>query len=276
MLAPGAYLSALFAPALKGGAQGLLTAGLAAPSVLASKADAIRSLGQAEANKDKRIAGTARQPQVQREIAAFRSGVAKAGSVSALLSDPTVMKVLLGANGLGDQAAYPALARKALMSDPADSKALVNTLSDKRWKSVAQTYRFASAGLDVLRDPKVMDTIAQGYAEVTWRKSLDQTTPGLSDALSFREQAGKVGSVLQILGDPVLRRVVTTTLGLPLEIAVQSLDAQQKAIGSRLDVARLHDPKFVETFAQRYLLAMADKAAADPGTIQTLSPGLLA
>ena len=33
------------------------------------------------------------------------------------------------------------------------------------------------------------------------------------------EQAGTVGNVLQILGDPVLRRVVTTTLGLPLEIA---------------------------------------------------------
>ena len=125
----------------------------------------------------------------------------------------------------------------------------------------------------VIANPSVLNTLSSAYAEITWRKSLDATTPGLSDALSFREQVGKVTSVDQILGDPMLRRVVTTALGLPLEIALQSLPAQERAISSRLDIKKLADPKFVETFVQRYLLAAAANAApaAGPSDLFTLA-----
>lgn len=268
MAVSGSYLSALFTaavPDMPANPYGRLF-GAEKSSNPFSKADAIRNLRQAEADKNKRIAETAKEPQVKREIAAFRAGVAQAASAEELLSNPAVMKVLLGANGLTDQEPYLALARKALLSDPSDDKALVNKLSDRRWKSVALTYQFGQKGMAILRDPKVLDTIAQAYAEISWRKSLDETTPGLSDALAFREQAGKVQSTLQILGDPVLRRVVTTALGLPLEIAFQSLEAQQKAVDTRLDITRLHDPKFLESFTQRFLMAALDKAAADTKT----------
>ncbi len=51
----------------------------------------------------------------------------------------------------------------------------------------------------------MLDTIANGYAEVTWRNSLDATTPGLSEALTFKDQASTITSVDQILGDSTLR-----------------------------------------------------------------------
>ena len=47
-----------------------------------------------------------------------------------------------------------------------------------------------------------------------------------------------------------LRTVVTTALGIPLQIAFQPLEAQERAITSQLDISQLQDPKFVETFAQ--------------------------
>ena len=60
---------------------------------------------------------------------------------------------------------------------------------------------------------------------------------------------------MDILGDPINRAVVTTALGIPREIAFQSLTAQENAITARLDVKKLQDPKFVANLTNRYLLA---------------------
>jgi hypothetical protein len=205
---------------------------------------------------------TAAEPTVAHAVAAFTAGVKAATSVKQLLSNPAVMEVLMTANGLADQIPYAALARKALTSDLGNPKSLANVLTDTRWKAVATTYNFATKGLSVIQDPKVIGTLANAYAEVTWRQSLDAQTPGLSNALTFRAQASSFRSVDQILGDRVMRNVVTTALGLPLEIAFQSLNAQEKAISTRLDITRFQDSKFVESFAQRYLVA----ANANGGT----------
>jgi hypothetical protein len=220
------------------------------------------ALRQAEANCDRDVGLTARRPDIARAIAGFRAGLAAATSAEAALRDPRVLEVVLTANGLGDQVGRAALARKALLSDPSDQAALIHRLSDARWKPVAETFDFARRGLDVIRQPAVMDKLADAYAEVRWRKSLDETTPGLSNALTFRARAKDVTSALQILGDPVLREVVTKALGIPDRIAFQPLEAQQNAITSRLRIERLGDPKFVEAFTQRYLLAKQASAAA--------------
>lgn len=215
------------------------------------------ALDTAEQNQAKDVAMTAAEPQVQRAIAAFTLGVQNATNVQQLLSNPQVMTVLLTANGLADQIPYTALAQKALMSDPSDPNSLVNQLSDTRWKSVAETYRFATAGLSVIQNPATISTIANGYAEVTWRTSLDATTPGLSNALTFRASASGITSADQILSDPILRTVVTTALGIPQQIAFQDLNAQENAITNQLDIKQFQDPHFVEAFAQRYLIAAA-------------------
>ena len=234
----------------------------------ASGQNPITALANAEANQTQDIKATAAEPTVQRAIAAFTKAVQGATSPQQLLSNPTVMQVLLTANGLADQIPYTALAQKTLLSNANDPKSLASQLSDTRWKPVVQTYDFASKGLAVIQNPGVISTIANAYAEVTWRTSLDTTTPGLSDALTFRQNAASVTSVDQILGDPVLRKVVTTTLGIPLQIAFQPLEAQQKAITSLLDISKLKDPKFVEQFTQRFLIAMAQDSAASPTASQ--------
>jgi hypothetical protein len=232
-------------------------------------ASPLKALQTAEANQTKDIATTAKQPQVARDIAAFNAAVASAKDPATLLKNPAVMKVLLTANGLGDQVAYTALAQKALLSNVNTAKSLVNQLSDTRWKTVAQAYDFANKGLSVLQNPKVLGTIANGYAEITWRKSLDATTPGLSSALTFRAQAATVTSALQILGDSVLRDVVTTALNIPKQIAFQPIGTQERAITSRLDIGKLKDPHFVATLTQEYLL---NKASASSTT--STSPSL--
>ena len=230
----------------------------------------VDALRQAVSGQARGIAATAKQPEVQRDIAAFRHAVAGAASPKALLANPVALRVLLTASGLGDQAGYTALATKALLSNPADPKGLASQLGDARWKPAAATLAFATKGLAVLRDPKVLDTLSNAYAEIAWRKSLDAATPGLSDALTFRATAASAKTVDDVLGNAVLRRVVSGAFGIPQELAIQPLDTQERAVGSRLDVHRLQDPKYVDGLAQRYLIATAAPPDAGQGGLGLL------
>jgi hypothetical protein len=71
----------------------------------------------------------------------------------------------------------------------------------------------------------------------------------------FKENAGTVKNTYEILGDQRMRHVVTTALGLPLELANQSVEAQAAAIEKRMKVSDLKDPKFVDKLAKRFLMA---------------------
>ena len=231
-------------------------------SSASSPGDALAALSAAESNQTKDVAQVSSEPGVARDLAAFTAGIASATSADALLSNPAVLKVLLTANGLGDQVGYPALAKQALLSNTSDTTSLADQLSNTAWKSTAATYQFATQGLSIIRQPSVLQTITNAYAEVTWRNSLDAAHPGLSNALTFRSEATTISSVDQILGDPILRDVVTTALGIPQEIAFQPLEAQEKSISSQLDITQFQSPKFVEQFVQRYLVAKATSAPA--------------
>ena len=242
----------------------------------ASGGNPVEALQSALKTETKGVAAAASEPQTKREVAAFRAAVASAKSPAALLANPDARKVLLTANGLGDQAAYAGLVGKALLSDTSKPGSLASKLTDTRWLTVAKTYDFANQGLALLKKPGVVDSIAGGYAEVQWRTGLDKSTPGLSNALDFRDRGGTITSALQILGDSTLRTVVTTALGIPKQIAFQSLDAQQAAITSRVDIGKFKDKAFVDQFTRRYLIAAGAAAAAAGTTAPTGLAGLFA
>src|SRR4051794_19822715 len=129
------------------------------------------ALASAERNETRNIRLTAAEPEVKRAMDSFTAGGGKGKNVEGVLGEPAVIRVLMTANGLADQIPYTALARKALQSNLSDPKSLANRLADTRWKPMVQTYDFANKGLSVIQDPKVIATIANAYAEVTWRKS---------------------------------------------------------------------------------------------------------
>jgi hypothetical protein len=238
------------------------------------------ALRSAEQNETHDIKVTGAQRDVQQAIKQFTRAVNSAKSVTQLLANPAVMKVLLTANGMQDQIAYTALATKALTSDLSDPKSLANVLTDTRWKSMAKSFNFATNGLQAIQTPTVIATVAAGYTKAVWEAGEDAVAPGLSKALDFKARASTMTSVDQILGDRSIRSVVTTALGIPQQIAFQNLAAQENAISRRLDVTKLQDPKFVETFAQQYLIANAGSTSAastpDLTTLAIQGQGLLA
>ena len=255
------YLTQLYSGSFDGGSS-LLDTIYGIGGSPAGSTDPIQALQSAERNQTQDVKVTAAQPMVKAAVGAFTQAVTSAKSMTQLLANPQFMNVLLTANGMSDQVGYTALATKALTSNLSDPSSLANQLTDTRWKTLAQKYDFSASGLKSLQNPATIAQIANDYATASWETSQDQVTPGLSNALAFKAQASTITSVDQILGDPTMRAVVTTTLGIPQQIAFQSLDAQEKAISSRIDITQFKSPSFVESFVQRYLIANAANASS--------------
>lgn len=98
--------------------------------------------------------------------------------------------------------------------------------------------------------------IEQNYLGELRLDQLDEQLPGLGSAVLFKRLAPTLDTTTKVLGSALGREVVTTALGLPRELALQSLVAQEKAIDQRIDVAKLQDPEYVDRIVQRYLLQL--------------------
>lgn len=222
-------------------------------------ASAIPALRRAVASdaEAKALARLAKDPQLTREMEGFAKAAAKAKDVKAALRDPRILNVVLPALGLPDAVGQPGLALRALTADPAKKDGLLAQLSDSRWKAAASTLNLHMRGIEALRDPKVQASLADGLRRLAWRNELDAGQEGVGDAMLFRERAATAKTAYDVLGDPVLRRVVTGALGLPQGIAVQSVEAQARALTSRLDLDKLQNPREVAKLAERYVVAAA-------------------
>jgi hypothetical protein len=264
------YLTTLYSDAFGAGSS-LLDTIYGIGTTSANTTDPVQALASAEQNQTLDVKVTAAQPMVKIALAAFTRAVNGATSMAQLIANPAFMNVLLTANNMSDQIGYTALATKALTSNLGDPNSLANVLTDTRWKALAQTYDFSASGLRSFQKPATIASIANAYATATWQTNQDSVTPGLSNALAFKGLASTITSVDQILGNPTMRTVITTALGIPEQIAFQSLNAQERAISTRIDITQFKDPKFVESFVQRYLIANAANASSSSSTTPDLT-----
>lgn len=227
--------------------------------------DPVAALRLAEATRDREISRIRQEPGFQRAAERFEQAAMRARSAGEALDDPRIRNFLLKAIGLPNLIDSPGLVRRALLSDPDEPKGLLARLNNPQLTAAARTLRL-DQGLDAIRSPEAIARLREGWVRTEWFERLRQRDPVSADALLFREQAASfAGNIWGVLGDPVVRRVVTTAVGLPPELAVMSVEAQARTLGARFDAARLADPRFVERFAQRYALA-AGMPDGGPGT----------
>ncbi|MCS6892893.1 MAG: DUF1217 domain-containing protein [Rhodovarius sp.] len=246
----------------------------AAPAAPVSAAGAVQAFRRStrEGEETRALERLAREPSITRAMEQFRRAVERAPDAAAALRDPRVREVVLTALGLPDALDQGGLAARALLADPKSPESLLARLSDRRWRAAAEALNLHDRGIAALRDPEVQARLADGLRRARWREELEAEAPGLGDAILFRERAARARSAYEVLGDPVLRRVVTTALGLPVQIAVQSVEAQARAVTARLDIARLQDPKEVARLAERYLLARSSEAHPASAGLPGLAP----
>ncbi|TDG29226.1 DUF1217 domain-containing protein [Paracraurococcus ruber] len=256
-------ISLSLANALLGGGTSTTSSGDAVSALAALKA------AQAPGAEARGVAQEKKDPVTITALKQFDAALAKARDVKAALQDPRVLAVLLPALGLADQAEFPGLVQKALLADPKDPNGLLANLGS-RFSDAAATLNLREKGLAGLKDPAIASRLKDAYLQYQYQKGLDDRNAGLSDALYFLKNAPGETDVFGILGNAVLRRVVTGALGLPSQIAVQPVETQARAITSRLKLEDLQDPKKLQQLAQRYVMAQAGSGTAT-GTGSILS-----
>ena len=211
-----------------------------------------------KAKGDGAVQTFAKDPMIQRDIEYFGANIDKVQSVDDLFSDYKLMSFVLTAVDLGTEVQLSGRAKRALSEPVDDGQALMNRLTDKRFKNAANLLQFGETGVDTLKKPETIAQLKELYVEMRYDDKLRSETPEVSNANYFAKNASKIESYYDILGDAQFREVVTKALGLPAELAYQTVEAQATALERRIKIEDLQKPEFVEKFTQRYLI-MADQ-----------------
>jgi hypothetical protein len=252
------------------------TSSSAPTTTFVSSGNPITDLALAQKEQTTGVAAEALQPTVARAITAFKTAISNATSVQSALANPDVQKVLLAANNLTSFAGETALVQKIMLSDPNDPNSLVNQMGNSTWLSTVKTYDLAKNGLSALNNPTVISTLSNAYAEVQWRAGLDQSTPGLSNALTFLSQASSIKTPYDVLGNYTNFQVITTALAIPETIVFQDQTEQASVISAQLQIPRLQDRAYVTSLTDQYLLTMQEQKNAAASTASGTSLTALA
>lgn len=212
-----------------------------------SGVSAALSFQMLQKNTSQQITQFGQTAQVMREVEYFKKKAGSIESVDDLMKDRRLMNFALSAFSLESEAQYPGRLKKVLESDLDDNSSLANRLSDNRYREIAGAFDFANSGMSKLQDAAFLEDLSQKYILNEFEKALGNNNPALREATYFLRNIGNVTSPYDILGDNVLRSVVTFTLNLPAQIAVQSVETQARLIEGRLDLEKF---KGVEGTAQ--------------------------
>lgn len=221
---------------------------------------AIKLIDRTHDSQIRQLADTA---QHKRAIEAFRSKIADVRTVDDLVSDYETYSFVMKAFDLESQIFGKGLIRKMLSGDPLDKTALVNRLTDSRFRELFEAMGFSDGGSTTQNtlSPVWQEKMVDRYLEQTFiNRQSDQNLP-VGTVLEFRQKAGQITTWFSVLKDPELTEFMRTALGLPDNLSGLDVDKQAALLQKRFDIARLQDPAEQDKLVRRYL-ALSDARTA--------------
>jgi len=179
-------------------------------------------------------------PLIEREVAYFMKEAKKVETIDDFLNNRRLMAVALSAFGMDEEIQYVGRIRK-VMSESIDDKGTLKLGTNSFLREIVEKYKVNE-----------------------FEKFLGDQNPALREVEYFKRNIGKVENTYNILGDKVLRAVVTFALQLPIEIVLQSIEKQKALIDKRLDIEDFQDPEFIDKFVRRFLI-LKDSEAVQNG-----------
>ncbi|WP_136635976.1 DUF1217 domain-containing protein [Pseudooceanicola onchidii] len=224
-------------------------------------------------------------PQIVRDTDYFEAKIGEIKSAEELVSDRRLLRVALGAFGLGDDINNKAFIQRVLEGGTIDDDALANRLTDSRYKAFAKAFGFGDFDTPstVLSDfgPKITEKFRRHSFEIAVGEQDDSLRLALNAEREIVDLAArKVSNTtkwLQIMGTPALRQVFEGALGMPSSFGQLDIDQQLEIFQDRADrqlgtaeVSELADPEMMTKLVQRFLLR------SQVSEFQTASSGSIA
>lgn len=211
----------------------------------------------------------AEAPLTRRDTDAFRARIGQVKSADQLVNDRQLLKVALGAFGLDADINNKAFLRKVLESQSGDRAALANRLSDKRYLEFALAFGFAEAGGPFNGTKAFAERMIDRYQtrqfEVAVGTQNDSMRLALTAVRELEALATGAGSDnarwFSVMGNPPLRQVFETALGLPASFGRIDIDRQLDVLRDKTDralgggeISQFTDPEKREDLVRLFLL----------------------
>jgi hypothetical protein len=225
-----------------------------------------------------------RTAEVRRDVEYFMQNIGKADTAEKLVNDRRLLKVALGAFGMGDEIDKRALLQKMFEGGVEDPRSVANKLVDRRFKEITAAFGYGDAkGAQVDADG-FAQAVAERYRERAFEVAVGAVNPDMRLAMNFEREivkiAGGSGSanskLFSLLGDKALRDVFEPALGLPKEFGKLDIELQAEEIDRRFrnrlgdgGLAELLKPEARETLLRDFFIrrsAEAGPAAGAPGS----------
>jgi hypothetical protein len=213
-------------------------------------------------------------PELARDIAYFEEKIAGVTTAAELVADRRLLKVALGAFGMGGEIDKKAFVRKVLEEGTTDPASLANRLTT--------AFGFGDAGGARTGEVGFAAKIVAAYKTRAFEAAVGEADNSMRLAMNFRREIAELAaqgengaSWFTILGSKPLREVFEKAYGLPAQFGQIDIDQQREVLVDKTGglfggdtVAVFKEPAAVEKVITRFLAraqVVAGPSATTPG-----------
>lgn len=220
---------------------------------------------------------------ITRDTEYFAENISKVETAEDLVNDRRLLRVALGAFGLGDDINNKYFVKKILEEGTIDDGALANRLADDRYKELASSFGF-DLGTPHTKISTFADDIIGKFREQQFEVAVGEQDENMRMAMYTERSLGEIAAGdstedtkwFKIMGTPALREVFQTAFNLPSSFAQLDLDQQLGVFQDRAtqyfgddSVAQFAEPENQEKLIRDFLVRsqISDFQATSAGNI---------
>jgi uncharacterized protein DUF1217 len=204
---------------------------------------------------------------LQRDIAYFEENISEISSAEDLVANRQLLNVALGAFGLQEDLPNKYFIQRILGDGTSDDGALANRLADSRYRNLSDAFGLGPGGPLKTGSGDAMGKVVAQFKQQQFEQAVGEQDETMRIALFAQRELPDLASGNQsdsakwfsIMGQPPLRKLFETTLGLPVSFGGIDIDKQLEVFQDRArsilgdeSIAQYADPEAVEKLITIY------------------------
>ncbi|NDW54580.1 DUF1217 domain-containing protein [Aliiroseovarius sp. PrR006] len=205
---------------------------------------------------------------LHRDVQYFKDNIGDITTAEQLVGDRRLLTVALGAYGLSDDINNTYFIRKVLEDGTLSSDALANKLSDTRYFELAKDFGFGDYNIPRTQISDFGTKTVAAYKERQFEVAVGNQDHDMRLAMSLERDLGNIigkstsdaGKWYSVMGNPPLRQVFETALGLPSSFGTIDIDKQLEVFQEKSEryfgspaVDQFSDPDRLEELTRLFL-----------------------
>ncbi|UWR22376.1 DUF1217 domain-containing protein [Sulfitobacter sp. S190] len=218
---------------------------------------------------DKQFAAFSQSIELKRDVDYFRETIGGIGTAEQFVDDRRLMQVALTAFGLEQDLDSKFFIRKILEEGTTNEDALANRFADPRYSDLSAAFGFGPGEFLKTGEPLFAEAIIERFEAVSFEVAAGEQDQSMRFALYAERELGTLAQEdttndtkwFTIMGEPPLRSIFETALGLPTEFGQVDIEQQLVVFKERAakefgtdEIAQFTDPEAVQDLVTKFLV----------------------